>query len=256
MNSKNLAPSFFLEDKVAFITGANSGIGLAIASLFAASGAKLALFDRDPKIHETAKGLDQAPERTLGLVGDVTNTTDIRNAVASAHAHFGRIDILINNAGIGPLKPAEEMPDELWDLTLSVNLRGPFVIAREVGRIMIAQKYGKIVNVASQASIVAIEGHVAYCASKAGLLGLSKVLALEWGKYHINVNSVSPTVVLTELGAIAWGGAAGEALKREIPIGRFAEPGEVAAAVAFLASDSANMITGENLLIDGGYTIH
>jgi NAD(P)-dependent dehydrogenase (short-subunit alcohol dehydrogenase family) len=245
-----------LENQVAFITGANSGIGYAIASLFAASGAKLALFDRDPRVLQTAEALAVQAGPALGLVGDVSQTTDVQKAAQTAYKHFGRIDILINNAGIGPLRPAEEMPDDLWDKTIAVNLRGPFIVAREIGKIMIAQKGGKIVNVASQASLVAIEGHVAYCASKAGLLGLSKVLALEWGQYHINVNCVSPTVVLTELGAVAWGGEKGNELRKQVPVGRFAEPHEIAASVAFLASDAADMITGENLVIDGGYTIH
>jgi D-threitol dehydrogenase (NAD+) len=104
--------------------------------------------------------------------------------------------------------------------------------------------------------VVAIDGHAAYCASKAGLIGLTRVLALEWGRYGITANCVSPTVVLTELGAVAWGGEKGAALKKEIPTGRFAEPVEVANAVLFLVSDAAGMITGENLLIDGGYTVH
>jgi NAD(P)-dependent dehydrogenase (short-subunit alcohol dehydrogenase family) len=256
MSSQKSGQTFSFENQVAFITGANTGIGFAIASLFAASGAKLALLDRDPRILETAAAISRPAPVSLGLVGDVSKTADIQKAVRTAHDYFGRIDILVNNAGIGPLRPAAEMPDDLWDLTLAVNLRGPFLLAREVGRIMIEQGRGRIVNIASQASVVGIEGHVAYCTSKAGLLGLTKVLALEWGKYNVNVNSVSPTVVLTELGAVAWGGAKGDELRKQIPIGRFAEPHEIAAAVAFLASDAANMITGENLLIDGGYTIH
>jgi NAD(P)-dependent dehydrogenase (short-subunit alcohol dehydrogenase family) len=256
MISNTTKQKFSLENEVAFITGANSGIGYAIASLFAASGAKLALFDRDPRMLKTGEALAVAAQPVLGLIGDVCNTADIQKAVKTAHEHFGRIDILINNAGIGPLRPSEEMPDDLWDKTIAVNLRGPFVVAREIGKIMITQKRGKIVNIASQASLVAIEGHVAYCASKAGLLGLSKVLALEWGKYNINVNCVSPTVVLTELGSVAWGGEKGNELRKQVPIGRFAEPHEIAASVAFLASDAADMITGENLFVDGGYTIH
>ena len=256
MKSNPTKQKFSLEGQVTFITGGNSGIGYAIAALFASSGAKLALFDRDPGILQTAEALGVPAQPALGLIGDVCNTADVQKAVKTAHEDFGRIDILINNAGIGPLRPAEEMPDDLWDKTIAVNLRGPFIVAREIGKIMIAQKRGKIVNIASQASLVAIEGHVAYCASKAGLLGLSKVLALEWGQHNINVNCVSPTVVLTELGSVAWGGEKGNELRKLVPIGRFAEPHEIAASVAFLASDAADMITGENLIIDGGYTIH
>lgn len=245
-----------LREKVAFVTGAGSGIGRAIAERFAEHGAHLLLFDRDPNVAATAEQLQAGPQKAVGVVGDVTRKNDVERAVAIARETLGRIDVLVNNAGVGPLHPVEETPDEAWDFTLAVNLRGPFLCSREIGKIMIAQRYGRIVNIASQASVVAIEGHAAYCASKAGLVGFTRVLALEWGKHGITANCVSPTVVLTDLGAVAWGGEKGAALKREIPAGRFAEPREVADLVLFLASDAAGMINGENLLIDGGYTIH
>lgn len=120
---------------------------------------------------------------------------------------------------------------------------------------MIAQGGGRIINLASQAGSVAIEGHVAYCASKFAVIGLTKTLALEWGRHGITVNSISPTVVMTDLGRKAWAGEKGEAMKALIPMGRFAEPEEVAAAAVFLASDAAGMINGADLLVDGGYTV-
>ncbi|MBV8820876.1 MAG: D-threitol dehydrogenase [Acidobacteriaceae bacterium] len=251
-----LPAGIVLDGKIAFVTGANAGIGRTIAERFAQHGAHLVLFDRDQKVVSVAGELQKGNGRALGLTGDVSRTEDVRGAVAAAVSEFGRIDILVNNAGVGPLNPVEVTTDEAWDFTMAVNLRGPFLCAREIGKVMIAQGGGRIVNVASQASVVAIEGHAAYCASKAGLVGLTKVLALEWGKHGITANCVSPTVVLTELGAVAWGGEKGASLKREIPTGRFAEPKEIADAVLFLASDAAAMISGANLLIDGGYTIH
>ena len=256
MSPSPLPAGITLQDKVAFITGGNAGIGRAIAERFAEHGAQLILFDHDQKVVGTAEQLQKDGHRALGVVGDVSRAPDVKQAVAAATAEFGRIDILVNNAGVGPLNPVEATTDEAWDTTMAINLRGAFLCAREVGKVMIAQRGGRIVNIASQPSVVAIEGHAAYCASKAGLVGFTKVLALEWGKYGITANCVSPTVVLTELGAVAWGGEKGAALKREIPTGRFAEPREIADAVLFLASDAAAMISGANLLIDGGYTIH
>jgi NAD(P)-dependent dehydrogenase (short-subunit alcohol dehydrogenase family) len=128
-------------------------------------------------------------------------------------------------------------------------------MAQSVGRHMIEAGGGKIINMASQAGLVALDNHVAYCASKAGVISVTKNLAFEWGQYNINVNSISPTVILTELGKKAWAGEVGEAMKKLIPAGRFGYPEEVAAVALFLASDAANLITGENIVIDGGYTI-
>ena len=125
-----------------------------------------------------------------------------------------------------------------------------------MGRYFLEQGHGKIVNIASQAAVVALANHLAYCTSKYGLLGLTQVLALEWGPRGVQVNAVSPTVVLTEMGRVAWAGEPGELMKQEIPLRRFALPEEVAAATLFLASDAADMITGANLIVDGGYTIH
>jgi len=256
MNFSPLPTGISLQNKIALVTGASAGIGNAISRSLAEHGAHLVLLDRDARVQELAQHFSREFRPSIGLVADVTQTAQIQDAVQQAQAEFGRIDILVNNAGVGPLNPVEITSDQAWDFTIAVNLRGPFVCSREVGKLMIEQRYGRIVTIASQASVVAIEGHAAYCASKAALVGLTKVLALEWGKYGITANCVSPTVVLTELGAIAWGGEKGEALKKEIPVGRFAEPIEVANAVLFLASDAAGMISGENLMIDGGYTIH
>ena len=138
---------------------------------------------------------------------------------------------------------------------MAINLKAPFLLSQEVGRRMITAGGGKIINIASQAAVIALDRHVAYCASKAGLIGMTRVLALEWVEYGITVNAISPTIVLTELGKKAWAGRVGEDMKRRIPVGRFAQPEEVAAAALFLASAAADMITGENLIIDGGYTI-
>ena len=170
-------------------------------------------------------------------------------------AAFGRIDVLVNSAGVALLAPAEDLALDAWDTTIAVNLKGTFLMCQSVGRHMLDAGGGVIVNMASQAATVALDQHVAYCASKFGVVGVSKVLATEWGGRGVRVNTISPTVVLTELGHKAWDGPRGDALKTQIPVGRFAYPNEIAAAAVFLASDAAAMITGADLLIDGGYTI-
>jgi NAD(P)-dependent dehydrogenase (short-subunit alcohol dehydrogenase family) len=185
----------------------------------------------------------------------VTDPASVEACVAEVLGAFGRIDVLVNSAGIVDLAPAEDISLRSWQRTLDVNLTGSFLVAQAVGRAMIRQGGGKIVNLASQAGSVAIDGHVAYCASKFAVIGMTKTLALEWGRHGICVNSISPTVVLTELGRKAWDGPKGEAMKALIPTGRFAEPDEIAAAAVFLASSGADMINGADLLVDGGYTV-
>ena len=188
-------------------------------------------------------------------MGDVSDEDSVKSIVAGTVEKLGQIDILINSAGIGPLDKAEDTSVDLWDTTMAVNLRGSFLYAREVGNQMIKQKSGSIVNMASQAALVALDGHLAYCASKAGILGMTRVLAMEWGPHGINVNAISPTVVETEMGSEgSWAGERGEIFKRKMPIGRFAQPQEIAHAALYLTSGASGMITGENLVIDGGYT--
>ena len=245
--------SFPLTGKVALVTGAASGIGAAVAEAFAGKGVRVALCDLDAGKAGAAAERLGGEARAFGC--DVADAASVAATVEAVVAAFGRIDVLVNCAGIVDLAPAEEIGLAAWRRTLDVNLTGSFLMAQAVGRVMIGQGGGKIVNMASQAGSVAIEGHVAYCASKFAVIGMTKTLALEWGRHGICVNSVSPTVVMTELGRKAWEGAKGEAMKAQIPSGRFAEPEEIAAAVVFLASPGADMINGADLLVDGGYTV-
>ncbi|MFC0225215.1 SDR family oxidoreductase [Serratia aquatilis] len=242
-----------LQGKVALITGGAAGIGLAIAECFLQHGAQVVLLDRSPQVVEIARQLD--PQQALGILTDVTDKNCVEQAVAQAKAHFGRLDVLVNSAGIVALYPAEELPEEAWDNTLAVNLKGVFLISQAVGRYLIEQGSGCIINLASQAGVVALPNHLAYCASKAGVIAMTQVLALEWGPDNVRVNAISPTVVMTELGRKAWSGPVAEQMKQKIPLGRFAEPQDIAASALFLASDAASMITGANLVVDGGYTI-
>jgi len=170
-------------------------------------------------------------------------------------ADFGRIDVLVNSAGIAVTGAAEKLAVDDWDATMAVNLRGAFLVSQHVGRVMLAQGSGTVISLASQAATVALPGHLAYCASKFGLVGMTKVLALEWAGRGVTANTISPTVVMTPLAKEVWDNPEGDALKAQIPTQRFAEPEEIAAVAVFLASDAAKMINGVDLLVDGGYTI-
>lgn len=242
-----------LQGKVALITGGAAGIGLAIAKCYLQNGAQVVLLDRAAQVVQIAQQLDE--QLALGIVMDVTDKASVEQAVAQANAHFGRLDVLVNSAGIVALYPAEELPEDAWDSTMAVNLKGVFLTSQAVGNYFIRQGSGSIINLASQAGVVALPNHLAYCASKAGVIGLTQVLALEWGPHNVRVNAISPTVVLTELGRKAWSGEVAEQMKQKIPLRRFAEPEDIAASALFLASDAASMITGSNLVVDGGYTI-
>lgn len=245
--------AFSLNGRVAMITGGASGIGLAIADAFARKGAVVALVDLDAQ-----EALDQAAALGGAHSGhrcDVADPASVTAAVGEVLARHRRIDILVNSAGVALLAPAEDLPADDWDTTMAVNLRGTFLVSQAVGRHMLSSGKGKIINLASQAGSVALADHVAYCASKFGVIGLTKVLASEWGGRGVVVNTISPTVVLTDLGRKAWAGAKGEAHKALIPTGRFAYPGEIAAAAVFLASGAADMVNGADLVVDGGYTI-
>jgi NAD(P)-dependent dehydrogenase (short-subunit alcohol dehydrogenase family) len=245
--------TFSLDGKTAIITGGASGIGLATAEFFAKKGVNLVLADLNPETDAAAKRMGT---KNIGITGDVCDGASRKKVIDSAVKTFGGADILVNSAGIGPLDKAETLSEDKWDRTIDINLKAGFMMAQIFGVYLIDHKRpGCIVNVASQAGVIALQNHVAYAASKGGIIAMTKVLALEWGRYDIRVNAVSPTVVLTELGKVAWGGAAGDKFKKEMPSERFAEPDEIAAIVAFLCSDAAAMITGHNLLIDGGYTI-
>ena len=247
--------NFSLQGKVALVTGAAKGIGKAIALLYAEKGADVILMDISDEVLNVEKDIQKLGRKTLVLKTDLTKRDKVTESVAHAVDMFGRLDILVNCAGVVFLDDAENLSDEYWDTTIAVNLKAPFVLSQLTARQMIKQKSGYIINIANQAGFIALDKHIAYTASKAAIIGITKVMAAEWAEYGIRVNAISPTVILTELGKKAWAGAVGDAMKKKIPAGRFGYPKEVAACAVFLASDAAGMITGSNLVIDGGYTI-
>jgi NAD(P)-dependent dehydrogenase (short-subunit alcohol dehydrogenase family) len=241
------------DDRIVVVTGGASGIGAAIVTAFASHGATVAILDANESAavaHAQTLGA-----RHLGRYCDVTLAESVQTATAQLDDALGRIDVLVNSAGIVRLAPAETLTVEDWEATIAVNLRGTFLMSQAIGRIMLRHGGGRIINLASQAARVALDQHVAYCASKAGVVAVTRALASEWGGRGITVNAISPTIVLTELGRAAWAGPRGDAMLELIPTGRFGEPEEIAATAEFLASEHASMINGVDLAVDGGYTI-
>ena len=245
--------NFMLTGKVAIITGGASGIGSAAAEMFAAKGTDVAIVDINPQVEEIAARI--SPD-VLAVKADITQTSEIDKSVQAVSERFGKIDILCNIAGLGHSGNAVNITEEDWQKVVAVNMTALFFMAQRAGRYMIKQGTGgKIINMASQAGIVGLDLHACYGATKAAVINITKTLANEWGKYKINVNAVSPTVVLTPMSREAWRGERGEEFMKKIPIGRFGSMEEIAGCCVYLASDAANLITGENIVMDGGFTV-
>ena len=249
-------PRFDVRGQIALVTGAARGIGRACALALAQAGADVALGLRDVRTGgDLAREIEGLGRRALPLQMDMTRLLEVRQAIDAAAAHFGRLDILVNNAGLAPENPAEDVREEDFDLTLAVNLKGTFFASQAAGRVMIRQKYGRIVNLGSQAGFVALPTESVYCMTKAAISHRTKCLAVEWARHNITVNAVAPTFIRTPGTAecLANDAFRADVLSR-IPLGRIGEPMEVAAAVVYLASPAASLVTGTTLLIDGGWT--
>jgi NAD(P)-dependent dehydrogenase (short-subunit alcohol dehydrogenase family) len=249
-------PRFDLQGQIALVTGAARGIGQASALALAHAGADVALGLRDVQTGgELVSEIEAMGRRALPLQMDITHLDEIQKAVDLILSHFGRLDILVNNAGLGPSNLAENVREEDFDLTVAVNLKGTFFTSQAAGQVMIQQNYGRIINLSSQAGLVALPTESVYCMTKAAITHLTRCLAAEWGKYNITVNAVAPTFINTPGTAetLADDAFRADVLSR-IALGRIGEPMEVASAVVFLASPAASMITGDTLLIDGGWT--
>jgi NAD(P)-dependent dehydrogenase (short-subunit alcohol dehydrogenase family) len=250
-------PDFELTGQIALVTGAARGLGRAISLALAHAGADVAVGLRDVKAdgNVTADIATQG-RRALPLQMDMSQLDQVRKAVADTERHFGRLDILVNNAGISPENPAENVLEEDFDATLAVNLKGTFFASQAAGRIMIRQNYGRIINIGSQAGFVALPTESIYCMTKAAISHLTKCLAVEWGKYNITVNAVAPTFIRTPgtESYLANPKARADVIERIAALHRIGEPMDVAGAVVFLASKAASLITGETILIDGGWT--
>ncbi len=250
-------PKFDLNGQVALVTGAARGLGNAIALALANAGADVALGLRDVnRGGELVREIEAMGRKALPLQMDVTDLSQVRQAVKGVVDRFGRIDILVNNVGVAPGNLAEAVREEDFDLTLAVNLKGTFFVSQEVGQLMIRQNYGRIINLGSQAGFVALPGEAVYCMTKAAISHLTKCLAVEWGRYNITVNTVAPTWIATPGTEHALSDPAfrAEVVERIAGLHRIGEPMEVAGAVVFLASPAASLITGDTIMIDGGWT--
>jgi NAD(P)-dependent dehydrogenase (short-subunit alcohol dehydrogenase family) len=251
------SPRFDFSDQVALVTGAARGLGRTMALALAEAGADVALGLRDRSTGgEVVAEIEALGRRALPLQMDVTRLDEVYDGVDRTVGELGRLDVLINNAGLGPENPAEDVREDDFDLTVAVNLKGTFFASQAAGRAMIRQGGGRIVNLSSQAGFVALPGEAIYCMTKAGVAHLTKCLAIEWGRHGITVNAVAPTFIATPgtAEALEEPEFRADVIERIAALHRVGEPTEVAGAVLFLASPAASLITGETLLIDGGWT--
>ena len=241
-----------LANQVAIITGGARGIGREIALTFAKQGADLALFDVMPEpLEQTAKELKALGRRAEGVLVDVTDGKQVEDGVAKVLDKLGRVDILINNAGITKDALVVRMDDAQWDRVLDINLKGSFLCTRAAAKVMLKQRHGRIVSIASIVGLIGNPGQANYAASKAGIIGMTKSVAKELASRGVTVNAIAPGFIKTEM-TEALPEAARQRLQEAIPMGTLGEPRDVAQAALFLVSDAARYITGQVLVVDGG----
>lgn len=250
---------FNLQGQVAVVTGASTGLGLQMAKALANQGANLVLLARRMNLLEAnAESISREyGVEVLPLQCDITVTEQVKAAVAATMERFGKIDILINNAGTGAVAPAEEITDEQFKHEMEVDLFGTFVCAREVGKQMIKAGYGRIINIASMYGLVGnmIAGSSPYHAAKGGVVNLTRALAAEWGKYGVTVNSICPGYFYTDLTTATLDSDYFQSIaKRSIPLERYGREGELDTCALFLASPMSTYVNGQNIAVDGGYT--
>jgi len=249
-------PSLSLNSKVAIVTGGKRGIGKAIALAFAEAGADVAVCSRrleDGELVAVADEIKRLGRRSLAIRADITQRTDVDNLVQRVRDEFGAIDILVNNAAMNIMAPLLELREDGWDKIMNTDLKGCYLCSQAVGRVMVAQKKGNIINIASRSGLKASKNVGAYCVAKAGIMMLTRVLAVELASYNIRVNAIAPTTVRTKFSEVFWKDP--EKLRQiesEIPLGRIAETSDIVGAALFLASDASRYITGHTIVVDGG----
>jgi len=249
---------FDLNGKTAFVTGASRGIGRGVATALAQAGAGVALIGRDTAaLDETVKAVQARGRRALALKTDVTSAASIDDAVAQTIKAFGKIDILVCNAGVQRLKPFLDMKPEDWRSLISTNLEGAIMTLQAVGKGMVTQKSGSIITMSSIYSFVGAPWNSIYCMTKGGLAQLSKALAVEWARYNVRVNAICPGWIETDLTKpYMQDQKSVEAGLRQIPLRRFGKPEDIGPMAVYLASDEASFVTGQSYVIDGGQIAH
>jgi NAD(P)-dependent dehydrogenase (short-subunit alcohol dehydrogenase family) len=252
MDSSNL---FRLDGKVAVVTGSHQGLGKEIAISLAQNGCSLVVADiLYPE--ETAKQIEDLGSRCIPVRADVSDETEVKNLVKEAISEFKKMDILVNNAGISQLSymPTEDAPIEEWDNIIRVNLRGTYLCSKYIGKQMIGSGGGSIINISTTAGMKGVPRAPAYCASKAGIILLTKSLAIEWAQYRIRVNAIAPHYLETELtSGLRASKKIYDGLIKQIPMNRFGKPEEIIGAVLLLSSPASSYITGAVMVVDGGY---
>lgn len=247
---------FSLQDKTALVTGASSGIGKAIAEVFADAGADIVGQGRDlDRLTDLGAQIKTTGRQFAAITGDLADPDQTQNVADRALAAFGKIDILVNSAGIAVTGPVTNYDLDDWQRTLAVNLTAPFILSKAVMPGMMQRKQGKIINISSQTGVIALKDHAAYATSKGGLNALTKSLMTEAAPHNVQVNAICPTVVLTEMGKELWSAPERkDPFIARTPLGRFGEPIEIADMALYLASPASDLVNGAVMMIEGGYS--
>lgn len=256
-SQRNALDLFRLDDRRALVTGGAKGLGRIIAGALAEAGADVAIASRS--LSDCQQAADEIAaatnRRTRAFAADVSVGSEVERLRGEVESHFGSVDILINNAGINIRGAAEELTEADWDAVIAVNLKGPFLCARAFGPGMCGRGWGRVINLGSIMSVIALPGRAPYASSKAGVLNLTRVLALEWAARGVTVNAICPGPFATDMNKqLLDDPAKYKAFVEKIPAGRWGELHEIAGAALFLASDAASFVTGSALFVDGGWT--
>lgn len=245
-----------LAGKVAVVTGASRGLGRAMATALAEAGAHVALAARSkPDLEQTARLVEAAGGRALVVPTDVTSAADAEALVAQTVAELGRLDVVVNNSGVAKVKPLVDWTPDEWRALVDVNLLGVLAVCRAAGPHLIAQRAGKVINVASMLAAVGLSGYTVYSATKGAIVAFTRTLGVEWARHNVQVNAIAPGWFDTDMSAPAWADPkVGERLVRDIPMRRIGRPGEIGPLAVYLASAASDFMTGQTIYLDGGHS--